>query len=157
MIDEIHIKPYFDYKGGNIVGSAFDGIEAATSAFVFMVNSLTSKFKDVVPILPAKSMKSESLFNFIKKVITGLHEIGFNVICVLTDNNAINRKAMSYFSSPLKLSIVYPHPAERSKPLFFIFDSVHLLKCIRNNCLGQRDANKSMKFIKFLSIAYSPQ
>ena len=24
MIDEIHIKPYMDYKGGNIVGIAFD-------------------------------------------------------------------------------------------------------------------------------------
>lgn len=43
MVDEIHIKPYFDYKGGNIVGAAYNCGEAATSAFVFMINSIMSK------------------------------------------------------------------------------------------------------------------
>jgi hypothetical protein len=35
MMDEIHIKPYFDYKGGNIVGSAHNSVVAATTAHVF--------------------------------------------------------------------------------------------------------------------------
>lgn len=128
MVDEIHIKQYFDYKGGNIVGSAFDSSDAAKSAFVFMINSICSKFKDVVHILPARTMKAEALFRFIKNVITGLEQIGFRVICVVTDNNAINKKAMSYFAQPPTLSIVYPHPTSKSRPsrpLFFMFDAVH--------------------------------
>ena len=32
---------------------------------------------------------------------------------------------------------------------FFILDSVHILKCIRNNWLGQKDASKCMIFPKF--------
>lgn len=149
MIDEIHIKPYFDYKGGSIVGSAFNSNDAAKSAFVFMLNSLCSKYKDVVHVMPTKSMTAANLYAYIKKVLIGLEEIGFRVICVLTDNNAINGKAMSHFTVPPKLSIVYPHPADSSRPLFFMFDSVHLLKCIRNNWLGQKDLEKCMKFPSF--------
>ena len=62
MIDEIHLKESFDYKGGNIVGFAHDGVECATSAHVFMLQSLFSKFKDVVYILPVK--KSLLMFFF---------------------------------------------------------------------------------------------
>lgn len=81
MVDEIHIKQFYDYKGGNVVGSAFNCNEAANSAFVFMLNSLCSKVKDVVHILPTKTMKAETLFTFIKNVIIGLEQIGFKVMC----------------------------------------------------------------------------
>lgn len=40
IIDEFHIKPCFDYKGETIVGSAFKFNDAATSDFMFMLNSL---------------------------------------------------------------------------------------------------------------------
>ena len=31
MIDEIHVKPFLDYKGGNLVGMAYDGTHLANS------------------------------------------------------------------------------------------------------------------------------
>ena len=76
------------------------------------------------------------------------------MICVVTDNNSINRKAMSYFAEPPTLSIVYPHPSlqstsTESRPLFFMFDAVHLLKCIRNNWLGQKYIDKTMNYPQF--------
>ena len=43
-----------------------------------------------------------------KKMVVGLESIGFKVIAVIADNNAINRKAMCKFVPPPKLSIVYP-------------------------------------------------
>lgn len=143
MIDEIHIKQYFDYKGGN-VGSAFNFDEAAKSAFVFMISSVCSNFKDVVHILTVRTLKAEILFTFIKDIVIGLEKIGFRVISVVTDNNSINKKAMSFFADTPQLSIVYPHPSLKSRPLFFLFDAVHLLKCIQNNWLGQRDSEKTM-------------
>ena len=106
MIDEVHIKQYFDYKGGNVVGSAFNCDEAAKSAFVFMISSVCSQFKDVVHILPVKTLKAEILFTFIKDIVIGLEKIGFRVISVVTDNNSINKKAMSCFANPPQLSIV---------------------------------------------------
>lgn len=89
MVDEIHIKAQMDYKGGNIVGAAFNSTEAATSAFLCMISSILSKVKDVVHILPVESMKAETLHDILKKVILGLEEMGFRVICVITDNNTI--------------------------------------------------------------------
>lgn len=150
---------YFDYVGGSIVGSAFDSAQAATSVFVFMISSIMSKFKDVVHMVPAKCMKAETLHDILRNVVTGLHNIGFHVICVVTDNNAINAKAMKLFAEPPQLSIVYPHPAQTNKPLFFIYDAVHLLKCVRNNWINQRDDMMAMRYPEFSSdgIYYEDQ
>ena len=137
LVDEIHLKPYFDYKGGNIAGAAYNSEQPANLAFVFMITSLFSSLKDVVYIIPSTKMKSEVLYRLILKTITGLETIGFRVISVITDNNAINGRAMSPFSSPPQKSIVYPHPSDSSRPLFLILDSVHILKCIRTNWLNQ--------------------
>ena len=148
LVDEILLKPYFDYKGGNIVGLSDNSNEAATSAFVFMLSSAFSQYKDVVHVIPTKCLKAESLFDIIKHIIIGLEEIGFQVLSIITDNNAINKKAISLFCSPPKLSIVYPYSVLKSQPLFFLFDSVHILKCIRNDWLGQKDPSKCMVFPK---------
>ena len=40
LVDEIHLKPYFDYKGGNIAGLSDNSNEAATSAFAFMLSGV---------------------------------------------------------------------------------------------------------------------
>lgn len=149
MLDEIHLKQYMDYKGGSIVGLATNSENMASSAHVFMISSLMSAYKDVVHILPVKTMTAEILFNVIKAVIVGLEKIGFLVICIVTDNNSINRKAVSYFHSSNDLKIVYPHPSDPTRPLFFLIDTVHLLKCIRNNWLNQKNPEKCFYFPPF--------
>ncbi|XP_035217173.1 uncharacterized protein LOC118190548 [Stegodyphus dumicola] len=55
MIDEIHLNQAFDYKGGNLCGMAYNCKNAASSAYVFMIRSLLSVYKDVVHILPVKN------------------------------------------------------------------------------------------------------
>ena len=44
LIDEIHLKPYFDYIGCNVVGLANNTDEVATSAFAFMLSSVLSNY-----------------------------------------------------------------------------------------------------------------
>ncbi|GFV35550.1 MULE domain-containing protein [Trichonephila clavipes] len=117
-------------EGGNILGMAYNREQAATSAYVFMIQSLLSPLKEVVHIMPVKKIDGEKLFAVVKKTIVELDGIGFKVIGVVSDDNSINRKAMSNFSVPPKLSIVYPHPSDSSNPLFFVIDSVHIFKCI---------------------------
>lgn len=46
---------------------------------------------------------------------------------------------MSLFTESPHLSIVYPHPADKSRPLFYVVDPVHILKCIRNNWINQKN------------------
>lgn len=152
MLDEIHIKPYMDYKGGNLVGTAYDSIDVATTAHVFMIQSLLSDFKDVVYILPVNKMNANNLFAIIKKILLGLETIGFKIIVIVTDNNSINRKALSYFANPPQSSIVYPNPLEKNRPLFVINDTVHILKCIRNNWINLKNDNLTFCFPDFENL-----
>ena len=68
-LDEIHLKPFFDYKGGNVAGAAFNSTEAANSAFVFMITSVFSLYKDVAHVLPSCKMSGNTLFEMIGKTI----------------------------------------------------------------------------------------
>ena len=69
LLDEMHLKPYFDFKEGNTAGQAHSSIEPAELTFVFMITSLFSSYKDVVYIIykiakhptKPKSMKPWSL------------------------------------------------------------------------------------------------
>ncbi|GFY64755.1 transposable element P transposase [Trichonephila inaurata madagascariensis] len=102
---------------------AYNSEQAATSAYVFMIQSLPSPLKEVVHIMSVKKIDGEKLFAVVKKTIVELDGIGFTVRDVVSDNNSINRKAMSKFSVPPKLSIVYPYLSDSSNPLFFVIDS----------------------------------
>ena len=143
------MKPYFDYKGGDVVGAAYNSTDVATSAFAFMISSMFFNYKDVAHVLPTRKITAEALHCLLKKTLVGLKCIGFTVIAVVMDNNAINRKAMSLFANPLQLSIVYPHPVDSSHPLFFVLDAVHIIKCIKNNWINQKTASASMMYPPF--------
>ena len=69
LVNEIHLAPFFDYKGGNLVGAAYDSTKAATSAFVFTITSVFSDFKDVVHVLPSCKI---TLFKIIDKSLRSL-------------------------------------------------------------------------------------
>ena len=74
LIDEIYQKPYFDHKGGNVVGIANNTNEVATSAFAFMLSSMLSNYKDVIHIMPTKCLRAENLFSIIKCFMIGLEK-----------------------------------------------------------------------------------
>ncbi|XP_068083561.1 uncharacterized protein [Anabrus simplex] len=150
MLDEIHLKPYLDYKGGNVVGMAYDTAMLATTAHVFMVQGVVSSLKDVVNILPVNKMTADKLFDVTKNVVVGLEKLGFKVICIITDNNSINRRAISNFANPPQMSIVYPHPAEPTRPLFFLIDAVHIFKCIRNNWINLKNDGCTFVYPDFI-------
>lgn len=133
MMDEIHLQASFQYKGGYVTGAATNSENAAKTAYVFKMQSMLSSNKNVVHILPVAKIEAKQLHNFLDLLIRQLEDIGIRVVAVVSDNNSINRKAMSFFAYPPKLSIVYRHPLDSSRPLFFILDTVHILKCIRNN------------------------
>ncbi|GFT05360.1 retrovirus-related Pol polyprotein from transposon opus [Trichonephila clavipes] len=135
-------------EGGNILGMAYNCEQAASSAYVFMIQSLLSSLKEVVHIMPVKKIDGEKLF-VVKKTIVEFDGIGFKVIGVVSDNNSINQKAMSNFSVPPKLSFVYPHPSDSSNPLFFVIGSMHLFKFICNNWINQKNAGQCFYFPDF--------
>ncbi|GBM74683.1 hypothetical protein AVEN_58521-1 [Araneus ventricosus] len=128
MLDEVHIKEYFDYKGGSISGMSYDSETSASSAQVFIVKSIVSQYKDVVHVLPVHTISGNVLHEFIKK------------------------REVELFIDPPELSYCYPHPVDKSRPLFFVVDPVHLFKCIRNNWLNQKNDGRCFFYPKFDSV-----
>ena len=57
-----------------------------------MRSSVFTHYKDVVYVMPTKCLQAENLWNIVKRIIIGSEEIGFQVLSIMTDNNAINKK-----------------------------------------------------------------
>ncbi|KFM59054.1 Transposable element P transposase, partial [Stegodyphus mimosarum] len=72
-------------------------------------------------------------------VIKEIEQIGFKIVCLISDNNIINRKAFELLTPNKLLQPVIPHPFDAERLLFILFDSVHILKCIRNNWLSSKN------------------
>ena len=67
-----------------------------------------------------------------------LKNVGNFFYCLIFDNNRINRNKLTQtYNGELQPNIEHSLDAE----IFFMFDSVHLMKCIRNYWLGQLDTN----------------
>lgn len=156
MMDEIHIQSYLDYKGGTIVGVASNTSNAAKTAHVLMMQSLLSPQKNV-HILPVDKINAEQLHTVLRTIINELEKVGLRIIAVITDNNSINRRTMSLFGTSSKVSSSYPHPSDPTRPLFFVIDPVHLLKCVRNNWINQKNCGTCMFFPSLLNLHSNPK
>ncbi|KAH9372836.1 hypothetical protein HPB48_022776 [Haemaphysalis longicornis] len=84
-VDEICLKAYFEYKGGDGTGVALNASGVANSVFVFTVQSFTCQFKE------------SFCTKVLRDIICGLEKIGYRVVCVVTDSSSVNREAMSHF------------------------------------------------------------
>lgn len=69
MLDEIHLKQFFDYKAGRLTGASVNSTQPAKTVHAFMVQSLLSTFKDVAHILPVSKITTEELHNVLREVI----------------------------------------------------------------------------------------
>lgn len=149
IVERIHVKPYLEYKGGSTTGIEHGAAEAVDSALVFTVQSLACQFKQVAHVVPVCGCDEHFLHRLFKDVICSLEKIGYRVACVVTDSSPVSKRAMSYFALPPSSAIVYPHPADSARPLFFVVDSLHLLKCICGDWLGQKDEKLCFNFPEF--------
>lgn len=138
-LDEIYIQPEISFKGGNLYGqSSLDPEIKAKTAQLFMISSIFSKYKDV-SIIPVSSLSGDQLHQMCKDVILEMEKIGFCVLSLISDNNPVSRKAFELFSDNKIIQPCVPHPFDVQRKLFLIFDTVHIIKCIRNNWHVKKD------------------
>ena len=96
IIDEVYLLKRVEASGGQVFGVT-DGCDVAATALCFMVKSLSSGYKEMIVMYPIKNLRAETQKNFFDKVITLLHEIGFNVVAISVDNAPANRKFFKDF------------------------------------------------------------
>ena len=120
-------------KGGCIVGKASnDPLNEATTVQNFMICSLLSPNKDVAAVVPVKNLTTAYLKECTEQVLNMLESAGYFVFCFISDNNRVNRNMFAELCGG-SLKPFMPHPCSPESRLLFMFDSVHLLKCIRSS------------------------
>ena len=107
-----------------------------------MVKSLANKYKDIVAIYPMDKLTAVKLFDCYNEVMSLLRRNAMNVVAILVDNAATNRKFLpTVYSGNLASSILDTFTVQ---PVFLIFDPVHTMKNVYSNfrsrkqfeCLG---------------------
>ena len=88
-IDEVYTARRIEYYNGKIVGLTEDGMPAKT-VLAFMVQSLSSKYKDIVCLAPIKSLTTEKVSKYYFSIMEQLAQIMF-VVAISVDNHPVNR------------------------------------------------------------------
>jgi hypothetical protein len=146
LLDEIYVAPKTSFKGGCLSGMAANSpLEQASTVQTFMLCSLLSPNKDVAAMVPVKNLTAAYLRDCTQRVIRMLESAGYLVFCLISDNNRVNRNMFTEMCGG-SLRPYVQHPCSADRKLFFLFDSVHLLKCVRNNWLGQCDSENTFLF-----------
>lgn len=181
LLDEIYISPAMDYKGGHLVGSAENcaRVESATTIQTFMIVSPFAHNKDVVALFPVRNINAEKLYSYTKDVLQILVHCGYSPLCLISDNNRVNRnmflllchdgnldsvdsdrndsdsemlepqpptKPAQKRKSKPELFNSTPNPYCKDEMLFFLFDTPHLIKSIRNNWINQKITNETLYY-----------
>ena len=139
-LDEIYLQKEAQYNGGRMIGADADG-NMFKGVMTFMINSLKKSIPVVVKAVPEMELNGKWIAEQIDELISALHKCGFNVRAVISDNHSTN---VSAFGSLLKSygmkdspdTII--HPSRKNGKIYLFYDSVHLLKNIRNNLLNAR-------------------
>ena len=66
------------------------------------------------------------------------------VIC--TDDYQLNVSLFKSLAGSTSLQLTCPNPSDPTRSIFLIFDPVHIVKCIRNNWINQKDTNTTFTF-----------
>ena len=111
-----------------------------------MISSITSKNKDVISLTPVQIMSSAELSKLMLQVITNVTNAGLRIVSIISDNNVVNRKSFMLISGSDTLRPYIMNPVKPSQNIFILFDTVHLLKCVRNNWLNLRNEKTNICF-----------
>lgn len=141
IFDEVYIFQHAYYQNGRYFGLTADGNTPASTILVYMIKSLSSKYCDVVCMVPISKISVEVIRNTFETAFKTCLECGFNIVCTIADNHPVNR---SFFKSVLcggELCSRVEYPPGSNRKLHILIDPVHTIKNIFNNF------QKSEKFV----------
>ena len=105
------------------------GLTQATTVQAFMLCSLLSSNTDMAALVPVKNINGKFLKDLTVDVMRMVENAGFKVVCLISDNNRINGNTFAALAGDKLVSHI-DHPLDSNRKLFFLFDSVHLMKCV---------------------------
>jgi hypothetical protein len=132
---QVYTTQRADFSGGNIFGHELD--KPTRTLLSFLINSVGGNYTDLICFIPVVTLNWTAQLQHFKNVATALDQIGFDVLLVITDGHRTNVRFFTELSEgDLKVRIQNPTSIER--PLFLLFDPVHLMKNLFNNFQRKR-------------------
>ncbi|KAI6658797.1 hypothetical protein LOD99_15122 [Oopsacas minuta] len=119
-----------------------------------MVTSHFEKWSEIVLSHLLACTDAKEVFVMVITVITDIE----SVIPILWHNVQITTVKSNLFKSLSRKHVIkqsVSHPCDPIRPLFRIFDIVHIIECIRKNWLNQQDAQYSFIFRSFEDVINS--
>lgn len=137
IVDEVQIKPTVAFSCGVMSGfSINDPNSKATSMLGIMMRCLHGGPSLMISIIPVSKLTASYQFSAVKETAQMVEDCGGMVIGSITDNHKINQHYCHHFIQ--KTSYEAVHPLDETRSWFLLFDTVHLLKCIRNNWITEK-------------------
>ena len=139
LVDEMKIRPTVAFSGGVLSGMAKNDHNAkATSMLCVMSKCLHRGPSIMVSVTPVHKLTASFQFEVVKQAAMVVEQAGGTVLGSITDNHKINQLYCKMFDRPSESD--YPatatHPLDNTRSWYLLFDTVHLLKCIRNNWIS---------------------
>ena len=136
IVDEVKIRPTVSYSGGVLHGLAKnDTSSKASSILAIMAKCLHGGPSVMIRVVPVHKMTAEYQFLIVKETAGMVEAAGGFVIGSITDNHKINQKYCNLFTKKTQYEAY--HPLDNTRSWFLLFDTVHLLKCLRNNWITE--------------------
>ena len=150
LLDKTYVKPQLFYKNLMLTGSD-DDHNLTTPFHCFMISSLMSKQKDVVKLVPEKTMKASRLLTFLKSVLFCIvfYRQAIQLFVLLPMVIAYTKNSSVYYLVVTMSSIFHLSSKihfDIMQKIFMLFDSVHILKGIRNIWINLKNYKKSFSF-----------
>ena len=139
LVDEVKIRPIVAFSGGILSGMAKNEPESkATSMLCVMLKCLYGGPSVMVSVTPVHKLTAAYQFSVVKNAAVVVENSGGIVVGSITDNHKINQLYCKSFVREGECSAKAKHPLDERRNWFLLFDTVHLLKCIRNNWLTEK-------------------
>ena len=81
-----------------------------------------------------------------KASIIDIEKCGLKVVVICTDDYQLNVSLFKSLTGSASLQLTCPNPSDPTRSIFLMFDPVHIVKCIRNNWINQKDTNTTFTF-----------
>ena len=145
LIDEVNIRPSVSYSGGVLSGMAKNEPDSkATSMMCIMMRCLHGGPSLMISVTPVHSLTAQYQYDRVVEMAGVVERSGGVVIGSITDNHKVNQAYCKLFTQKDKATFEAKHPLDDQRPWYLLYDSVHLLKCIRNNWISEKCKKMSL-------------
>ena len=140
LLDEMYLQQEVQYDGRELTGCD-SNLQMYKSILCFMVVSLKQSTPYIIKAIPLTKINHQVVQEGIINCISMLSRRDFNVRAVVSDNHSTNVSAYKH------LKVIHPcsmhhnaiaNPLNPEKYIYLLFDTVHIVKNIRNNLLSTK-------------------